>query len=289
MTIYKNYDQEALNKQYNNRSRVPEFDQIVQQWNTQSEALRQQIRYHRDLQYGTHERNRLDIFPSTDPHSPVHVYFHGGYWQSRDKADFHFIANGFIKHNITTALVSYPLAPQASMDDIIDSCRQAMAWLYRHVAEYTGDPGRIYISGHSAGGHLVAMLMATNWQELAEDLPANLIKGGCAISGLYNLLPIQLSHVNDLIGMDEATARRNSPIYLSPGSNAPLIVTMGEAESDEYHAQSQELVDAWSKKGLSITHLPIAKANHFSILDHLTTEGASLNRAILAQMGLSSQ
>ena len=100
MTIYKNYDQEALNKQYNNRARVPEFEQIVQQWNRQSEALRQQTRYHRDLQYGTHERNRLDIFPSTKPNSPVHIYFHGGYWQSRDKADFHFIVNGFINHNI---------------------------------------------------------------------------------------------------------------------------------------------------------------------------------------------
>ena len=287
MVIYKNYDQEALNKQFNNSARVPEFEQIVQQWIAESEALRQQVRFHQDLQYGIHERNRLDIFPSSEPDSPVHVFFHGGYWQSRDKEDFHFIANGFIKHKITMVSVTYPLAPQASMDDIIDSCRQAMAWLYRHVTEYTGDPNRIHISGHSAGGHIVAMLMATNWKEIAEDLPGDLMKGGCAISGLFNLLPIQLSYVNYPIGMDEATAHRNSPVHLSPGSNAPLIVTVGEAESDEYRAQSQDLVDTWSQQGLSITHLPIPDANHFSILDHLATAEGVLNQAILEQMNIN--
>lgn len=285
MVIYKNYDQEALNKQYNNRARVPEFEQIMQQRNEGSEAFRQQTSYHRDLQYGPHERNRLDIFPSNEVNSPVHVFFHGGYWQAGDKEIYHFIAESFCKHNITTVLVTYPLAPQVSMDEIIASCRQAMAWLYCHVAEYTGAPNKIHVSGHSAGGHIVAMLMATKWQELAEDLPGDLIKGGCASSGLYNLLPIQLSYVNDLIGMDEAMARRNSPVYLSPGSNAPLIVTVGEAESDEYHAQSQDLVDAWSEKELSIIHLSVPDANHFSILEHLAIEGGSINQAILNQMG----
>ena len=264
MVIYKEYDQAALNAQYNNRAAVPGFSRFVQQWQQHSEQVRKRIRICQDLRYGSHERECLDIFPASQANAPLQVFFHGGYWQAMDKEVFHFIADGFIEHGVTTVCVSYPLAPHASMDEIMRSCRKAIVWLYHHASEYNGDSNRMYVSGHSAGGHIVAMLMATHWNEFAENLPHDVIKGGCAISGLFSLIPIQLCYLNDVLGMDEATAQRNSPLFLSPTCSAPLIVSVGELESDEYHAQSRDLSAAWSQKGLAITELPVADANHFS-------------------------
>lgn len=286
MVIYKTYDQPALDSQYNNRARVPNFEQIIQQWEQASEVLRQRAQFQADVPYGTHPREILDIFPASRPSAPVQAFFHGGYWRSLEKRLFHFIAADFIDRDITYVAVNYPLAPQATMDEIVNSCRQAIVWLYRHIGTYNGDSAKIYISGHSAGGHIVAMLMTTNWPELATDLPLDPIKGGCAISGLFNLIPVQLSYVNADLQMDEAMARRNSPLFLAPTCKSPVIVTVGGAESEEYLAQSQDLTIAWSQQELPVTQLIIPEANHFSILDHLVNPQAPLHQAMLAQMGL---
>lgn len=282
MVIYKNYNQEALDKQYNNRAMVPNFAQIVEQWMQQSADTRKRATIHLDLPYGPHKRERLDIFPAESANAPVQVFFHGGYWKALEKEVFHFIANGFIDNGVTTALVNYPLVPQVTMDDLVNACQRAVTWIYHNIANYNGDPDKIYTSGHSAGGHIVAMLTATNWSIF--DVPQNIIKGGCAISGLFNLLPIQLCYLNDELSMDKAAARRNSPVFLSPACSTPLIVTVGQRESDEYHAQTRELIDVWSAKGITFTHLPIPNANHFSILDSFVDNKAPLNQAILNQM-----
>jgi len=287
MPIYKDYNQAALDKQYNNRARVPNFAQIVTRWQQQSEALRQQSNTQANLQYGPHARELIDIFPAERANAPMQVFFHGGYWQAMEKDVFHFIAGGFVGRGITTVLVNYPLAPEASMDEIVDSCRRAMIWLYRHGAKYQGNPDSIFISGHSAGGHIVAMLMATDWPAMAKNLPKNLIKGGCAISGLFNLTPIRLSYLNEVLGMDTEMAARNSPVSMSPASESPLIISVGALESEEYHAQSRELYISWSQKGIPAIHLPVPKANHFSVLDHLVDTKAALNRAIVEQMGVT--
>lgn len=285
MSIYKNYDQAALDSQYNNRARVANVDQIFQQWEQDSETLRQSAPFQVDVPYGSHPREILDIFPASRPDAPVQVFFHGGYWRALEKRLFHFVAAGFIKHDITYVAVNYPLTPQVTMDELIASCQQAIVWLYRNIAQYNGDPGKIYISGHSAGGHLVAMLLATDWPALAADLPSDPIKGGCAISGLFNLIPIQLSYVNDDVRMDEAIARRNSPVFLPPTSKSSLIVAVGGAESEEYLAQSQDLAATWSPH-MPITHLVVPETNHFTILEHLVNPDATLRRIILAQMGV---
>jgi arylformamidase len=253
MTIYKDYDQQALDSQYNNRARVPEFEQIIQQWEQDSEALRQRVQFQADLAYGPHPRELVDIFPASRPGAPVHAFIHGGYWRSLERRLFHFIVEGFITRDVTYVAVNYPLAPQVTMDDIVASCRQAMIWLYHNITQYNGDPDKIYISGHSAGGHLVAMLMATGWRALAADLPSDLIKGGCAISGLFNLIPIGLSFVNEDVRLDEAMARRNSPQFLPPACRSPLIVAVGGAESDEYLAQSHDFATKWSQQGSPIS------------------------------------
>jgi arylformamidase len=263
---------------------VPNFANIGQGWERQSHLLRQRATHHEGVAYGPGAREYLDIFLGSKAEAPLHIFFHGGYWQGMQSNVFHFIANGFLERSITTILVNYPLAPAATMAEIIDACRQAMVWIYRHAAEYGANPHKIYISGHSAGGHLVAMLLATAWADWDDDLPADLIKGGCAISGLFNLIPIQRSYVNDNIGINEAMARQYSPVFLAPATISPLIISVGEAESAEYHAQSEELATTWTEKGAAIQTLTIAGANHFTILDALVQPEGVLHRAILAQM-----
>ena len=284
MNVYKQYTQQELDAQYNNRAMVPDFARYVEQWQQQSEALRQRADVVEDLRYGEHERERLDIFPAEQPHAPVQVFFHGGYWQAMQKDVFHFLASGFLEDGMTSVLVNYPLAPEATLDEIVAACRQAMVWLYRHIADYHGDPDRIHISGHSAGGHIVAMLMATAWPDMEKALPCDLVKGACAISGLFDLLPIQRCYLNGVLGMDEAMALRNSPLSIEPRSAAPLILSVGADESDEYRAQSHELASTWTRPGSPIKELMIPGANHFSILDHIYNREAELYQAIIAQI-----
>lgn len=287
MVVYKNYTQEALDRQYNNRQAVPDFGAIVAHWEADSEAFRQRARSHQEVAYGSHPREMLDIFPAAQPDAPIQVFFHGGYWQAMDKRVFHFIAEGFIDWGATTVFVNYPLAPGATMDEIIQSCRQAILWLVRHGANYGGNVDRLYISGHSAGGHIVAMLMATAWPDLDLALPTEPIKGACAISGLFNLTPIRLSYLNSVLGLDEAMAQRNSPVGLDPACRCPLIVTVGEREPAEYQTQSEDLATAWSEKDLPVSQIQAPDADHFSILEQVIDPEARLNQAILKQMGLN--
>jgi arylformamidase len=288
MTLYKHYDREALDKQYDNRAAVPEFPRFVEQWERQSEQLRRKAELIRDVPYGDHERERLDIFPSAVAGSPIQVFFHGGYWQAMDKQVFHFMADGFVEKGVTTALVNYPLAPHVTMDDLVNACRRAMAWLFEHAGAYNGDPDQLFISGHSAGGHIVAMLMATRWEDFSRGLPAEVIRGGCALSGLFDLIPIHLCYLNDVLGMDQQMAERNSPVRLSPTCFGSLIVGVGGLESDEYHAQSRDFSEAWSQKGSDIQSMTLPNHHHFSILDELTDENSPLYRAMLDQMGVSA-
>lgn len=235
----------------------------------------------RDVRYGSGERQVIDVAPVPDSGSPLLVFFHGGYWQGLSKEIFHFVAEGFLEQNIAMALVNYPLAPAAGMDEIVASCRDAVVHLYRHAGDYNCSERRIFVCGHSAGGHIAAMLFATDWGRIASDLPPNLVKGGCALSGLFDLEPIRLSYLNKVLGMDEAAARRNSPLHMTPAYKNPFIASVGALESEEFHAQSESLATEWSSKDVPTQMLIADGANHFTMLDHLTDKQSRLNREIV--------
>ena len=286
MFVYKQYDQEALDKQFNNRLHVPDFADYLQRWEQLSKEAGEKFPVIKDLQYGTLQRERVDIFPSSLPLSKTLVFIHGGYWQMLDKALFHFIANGFHSLGITIAIINYPLAPDASMDQIVKSARNAISWLYTNIAQFNGDPDQIYVCGHSAGGHLAAMMMATNWRLVHPALPGNLVKGVCVISGLFNLLPVQLSYLNKVLNMDEGTAFINSPAYLEPANACPVIVAVGGAETAEFNSQGKELYEAWQNKGFDLQLLPLPGLNHFSIVESIVCPGSRLHIAMLELMGV---
>lgn len=279
MIIYKQYTQQELDNQYNNRLHVPDFATYLERWNTWSEAARQQHAYIKDLRYGDHPRECLDIFPSGKQNSKVLLFIHGGYWQLFDKTKFHFVAAAFLQHNITTVVINYPLAPAATMDEIVASARKAVRWLQQHLAAYDADPQQVYIAGHSAGAHLATMLMS---KDSGVEM-APFIKGMCLLSGLYNLVPVQLSYVNAGLGMDTATAVHNSPVHLPAVQPCPLLVAAGGAETEEFKAQSRELYNSWKTK-TPVELVELAGLNHFSILDALVDENTSLFKEMMKWM-----
>src|SRR5262245_62007072 len=213
--VYRGMSRGALDAAYNNSVAVSESPRLLADFEARSAELRAARPRSLDLRYGEAERNRIDYF-TAGAGGPVLVFIHGGYWQMRQKETFSFLAAGPLAHGIDVALVGYTLAPGKRLTGIVAEVRAAVAWLVRHGADYGGDPGRLYVAGWSAGGHLTAMCM---------DEPA--VKGGLAISGIFDLEPIRLCYLNEKLGLDEEEARRLSPLLHLPARSGPLCVVYG--------------------------------------------------------------
>jgi len=278
MVIYKKYNQQELDLQFH----VPEFEIYLQRWETLSRQAEKNYKVIKDTAYGDSSREHLDIFPFPNPGSKTLVFIHGGYWQRLDKSLFHFIAGSFADYGITTVLINYPLAPAAAMDQIVMSCRKAISWIHKNIAQWNGDSNEIYIAGHSAGAHLATMLITKEGNQNKQ----NFIKGICAISGLYNLIPIQLSNINDAIQMDKEIAIRNSPVFMNPVESCPLFLTVGTEETTEFKDQSSELHDKWKNKIQPVEFKLIPGLNHFSIIDSVNETDSLVHQSLCKLMSI---
>ncbi len=284
MIIYKNYTQETLDQQYNNRYNVPDHERHLKDWEELGKEAGATIPFVKNIAYGDLSRETLDIFPAEKPNAKVMVFIHGGYWYKNTAADFYMIAKAFRNYHVTTVLVNYPLMPEYPMEQLVHSCSKAISWVYKNIAAYEGDPDQIYVSGHSAGGHLAAMMLTTNWSSFHLEMGNDTLKGVFAISGLYNLLPVQKCYVNDVLQMDEASAFRNSPVNLSAYSKCPLFLAYGGVETAEYREQSKELFQRWNTDGNNRQLLEINGTDHFSILATMLDAQSVLHRKILQMM-----
>src|SRR5206468_5269114 len=182
--VFRDYDKRALDAEYNNRAKVKNAMEWIARYGAESSRVRAELPMRFDVPYGRHHAERLDVFlPQAPGPAPVHVFVHGGYWHRLDKADFSFVARGLLPAGAAVVVINYALIPTVKMAELVSQCRASIAWVHRHAASFGGDPRRIFVSGHSAGGHLVAMLISTDWG--SESLPADVIKAGCGCSGLY--------------------------------------------------------------------------------------------------------
>ncbi len=266
-------DRTQLDTAYNNGAAVPERDAIIADWTARSATVRREHAGHLDLRYGESPRERLDLFLAANPNAPTLAFIHGGYWQMFDKESFCFFAEGLLPLGINLAVIEYTLAPVARLDWIVTEVRRAVQWLSEHLSEYGADPARLYIAGHSAGGHLTASTMA---------LPV--VRGGLVISGIYDLELIRLSYINEKLGLDEAEAERNSPLLHPPLMAGELIVAYGTNELPELRRQSIQYAQAWVERGLPGHLLPI-DANHFTILEALAQPQGMLTQALVDMIG----
>ena len=286
--VYRDYTQVALDEQYNARSTVPTFGAFVQRWQVESEEAVKNLTCTLDIAYGEDPIEILDIFhPAGGGPAPILVFFHGGYWRAGDKSWFRFLAKPFVERGAMMVLPRYGLCPGVTMDKLVAQCRSALAWIFRNVDEHGGDTARLFVSGHSAGGQITGMMLATDWAA-TEGLPADAIKGITGISGLYDLEPIRLSQVNEPLQLTEASARRNSPTALTlPSGPPPTLLAFGSLESREYGHQTATYADVVRVAGGTPMTLEVAGHHHFSILDAFGNPQHRLGHAVLEQLGLA--
>tara|TARA_Y100001934_G_scaffold116418_1_gene142502 strand:+ start:37342 stop:38205 length:864 start_codon:yes stop_codon:yes gene_type:complete len=282
--VYKNFDAASLDAAYDNRRHVPECEEIFLDWENRSRDYRKHSNNRLDVAYGNNKLETMDIFLPDSPSGGIHAFIHGGYWRSLDKADFSYLCKPLVDEGHITASVNYDLCPAVSVETIVEQMRAAIAWLYRNATELGGDPAKIHISGHSAGGHLAAMLLATDWPSYAEDLPDTLVKSVTAISGVFDLDPIPHLPTNEDIQLDPNMARRLSPHFLEPANDAPLTVIVGSSELPEFIRQSKDFADKWSTHLSSIEYLELCGLNHFTIVDTMDRANDPITARMLAYM-----
>ena len=279
--VYRNMTQEQLDAQYNIRAMVPDHLEIFKSWAERSGIAREVLKEHAklDLPYGPGAAQRLDLFLAARQGAPLLIFIHGGYWRAQDKSDFSYVAKPFVDAGISTAIVNYRLAPRVTIDDIVEDIRQSIVYLAKSATEHGYDGNRIFVSGTSAGGHLTASSLATPWTDYS--LPADIIKGGCALNGLYDLEPIRLCYLNREIGISSETVARQSVIHFIPEQASPLILSTGGDESEEFHRHQREFAAAWRKAGLSCTVIDQPDGHHFDIVERFIDLNGPLGRAVL--------
>jgi len=282
--IYRGYDRAGLDAQYNNRGLVPDFAKYFERWKTASATARAQVKGALlDASYGPSGPEKLDIFPAAAKPGgkpPLLAFLHGGYWRALDKGDFSYPAQAYANSGITYVSINYGLTPSVTLDELIRQACAAVEWLYRNPQAHGSDVNRLYVSGHSAGGHLAPLIMTADWA--AKGLPSDVVKGAVAISGLYDLEPIRLNYLSEGMNLDEASVRRNSPIHALPPSSrkcGPLILSVGADESPEFRRQQADYAAAWSETQQAPVIVDAPGRNHFSIVDAFAEPGHALFRA----------
>ena len=262
--------------EYDNGRRVPEVGAILARWKAASAVYRETAHAELDQRYGPGDRHRYDLFFTDSAGAPLVVYVHGGYWQQGDGTLYAFLAEALNANGLSVALPSYSLCPTVSVLDIVGELRTFLAALWNRTAAHP------LVVGHSAGGHLAAAMVATDWSAIP-DVPDDLVRAGIAISGIFDLQPLVSTSINNAVGLDLEMARDASPrFWPPPPKRRALIAAVGAAESSEFLRQSREIVERWGRAGLETEYLEAPGTNHFTILDELTQPQSALSGRVFA-------
>lgn len=278
--LYGNFeDQDAIDAQYNIETLVPDARRWFDFFVDSSAAARRELACELDVPFGPTLAETMDVFPAAEPGAPVLVFVHGGYWRRLSAKEFSFVARGPVARGITVVVTNYALCPTVSIAEITRQSRAAVAFLHGQAERFNGDPGRIVVSGHSAGGHQVARLLETDWSG-DYGLPQDVIKGGYALSGLFDLRPLRYAWLQPMLQLDGDMVERESPLFHVPNAAPPLVAAVGGGESAEFHRQSLDFVAAWQAAGLSGTYEALGEDHHFSVIEGLGEQDSALNGRI---------
>lgn len=263
--------------EYNNRQRVPESAEIMARWAEHSARVRSTADGDLDQPYGPGPRHRYDLFAPSGgltERTPLVAYIHGGYWQRGDRTDYSFVAEALVGKGAAVALPSYTLCPEATVAQITDEMRQFMRALWQQTSR------RPVVVGHSAGGHLAAAMIATDWSR--HGLPADLVRAAYAISGVFELEPLIPTSLNEALRLTPETAREASPLlWPPPPADRTFVAAVGGAESREFLRQSLDLMAAWSAAGVNAERVVVPNANHFTVVDELNSPQSAMVQRIL--------
>lgn len=288
--VFRDYDQARLEIEMSARGTVPDFTVFTRAYAEHSASMRARLPCHLDIAYGPTEPERLDIFPARagEGRRPVFVFMHGGYWRALDARDSSFMAETFTAAGAVVVAVNYALAPGARLAEIIRQCRASLAWVFHNIAEYGGDPARIHVSGSSAGGHLAGAILMPGWY--AEfGVPETLVHSASPLSGLFDLVPVQMSHCNEWLNLTPDEARALSPLHHPPATPPPMVIAYAPSETGEFKRQSEIYAAAIAARGGRVEVIVEPGTNHFDLPMVFEDASRPLTRAVLGLMGLSSR
>jgi arylformamidase len=283
-TVYKGFRPDEMEFQYNPRVSVPEYPELAKVRAAQARKVRESAKSWLNVSYGASPREKLDIYAADNPRGPVLVFIHGGYWRSGSKEDNCNFVPTFTKRGATVVMVEYDLCPQVTVTEIVRQTRASIAWVCKNIRTYGGDPAKLFVAGHSAGGHLTAMPLAHDWPK--DGLPADLIKGAVATSGVYDLEMVMKISVQEQVRMTAEAAKLNSPLVNPPRVKCPLLIAVGGDEPKGWQQISEDYFQYCKQNGMSVEYLIEPGANHYTMSEHLLDESSPLTRAMIKQLGL---
>ena len=272
ITYHQKFTPDEFEAQYNLRAGRPDYEvTVIPEWIARSEAARQELNGVLDVRYGEGEKQKLDIFTCGNSSAATLVYFHGGYWQRGDKSLYSFLAKPIVTSGVNVIVVGYDLCPAVTITRISEEAREAMAYIWRNADQLEINRDRLTVMGHSAGGHITQMMMGTDWKKYGADLPHDLVRSGIPVSPLSLLEPVRLTlNLNSGIRMDAAEAEAESPMLNHHAvTNAPQLVVVGGAETEEFHRQSQMYIDAFSTSDRPMEMYIVPGVDHFDELNVL--------------------
>lgn len=282
--LYREFEtQEELDEQYKVADTVDDFEAYKQFYVETSRDVRKELDSYCDVSFGPTVAEHVDIFPANEPDAPVLLFVHGGYWHSLTSKEFSFVARGPVSAGVTTVVLNYELAPEVTIDEIVRQSRAAVVWLDDNISNYGGDRDQIHVAGHSAGGHLTGMLLATDWEGDYGRSPG-IISGATAISGLFDLEPFPYTWLQPKLQLTWGQVRRNSPLRHIPDSAPPLIITYGEQEPPEMQRQSDAFLEQWRDAGHEGKHVVQSGDDHFSAIDGFLDTNSPLLSSVLEQI-----
>ena len=282
--LYRGMDRAAIDRQLNLRARWPDHEETFARWARESADIRANLACRLDLAYDAGPGGSLDYFPARGGPGPLLAFIHGGYWQSLDKGDFSYLAPAFVEAGAAFASLNYRLAPDAKVGEIVAQIRRSLAWLHRQAGALGFDPGRLFVAGHSAGGHLAVMAAAIDWARKGPGLPADTLKGVCSVSGVYDLRPVRLSYHQEVLDLTAEEAEALSPLLHIPERAPPLICAVGSDETEEFLFQQDRLVEAWGARGLNARVVDLPGRQHFTAADALGDPGHALFQAVCSML-----
>jgi arylformamidase len=279
------YSAELVERGYNNRAAVPDHTRWLAEFTSRSHIAIEALQPKLDLRYGPRPQETLDLFlPQREPRGTF-VFIHGGYWRSLDKVDYAFVAPPLVVQGYAVAVINYDLCPHVAIATIVEECQRSIMWLVGEGVAHGAAASPLVVAGHSAGGHVAAMLFATDWSR--HGFTRAPFDGGLSISGVHDLTPLVHFSYNVDLKLDPRSARRLSPAFLRPGTKASFAIAVGADETSEFVRQAQILFDAWPQNrppGMTAPLLVPGK-HHFSVVLDLADPGSSLTQAALALFG----
>ena len=283
--VFLDYDQAALDRAYDQTQWAPNMQAVLQRRAAASDAVRARLAPPRSFAYGPSAIERLDVYPTARPAAPVMIFLHGGAWRGGDARSQAYPAEMFVQAGAHWVVPDFATVMDVGLDGMVAQARRAVAWVAQHAADFGGDPGRLYVGGHSSGGHLAGNVLVTDWVK-DFGLPADLIKGGLCVSGMYDLEPVRLSARSSYVKFDDRIEHELSPLRHLGRLQAPVVVAYGERDSPEFQRQSRELAAALERAGRLRALLVGRGLNHFEMPETLASADGLLGRAALGLMQL---